>query len=98
MEMHLHKTNSGYTQFLQVQHSFKNQVAIAGDGKGQYVILEGHPQIQDVVLDLLKLDAISHVVCAPGYFMIAVSDPRLWSGEVEGKLQHIVANHIQDAS
>ncbi len=98
MEMHLHKTKSGYTQLLQVQHPFRDQVARAGDGRGQYVILEGHPQIQAVVLDLLKLDAIYHVVCAPGYFMITVSDPRLWSGEVEGKLQHIVANSIQDAS
>lgn len=93
MQMHLHDTNGIYTKLLQVQHDLKPQVAVAGNGRGEYAVVDGYPQIQPLVLELLKLDIVCHVAVDEGYFLISVSAPHRW-GEIEGELQHIVARGL----
>lgn len=91
--MRLHETKSLYDRVLQVEHPFKAQVAVVGRGRGEYVICEGHPQIQPVVLEMLKLDIVCRVACDDGYFLITVRNPSRWN-EIEGELHHIVARHL----
>lgn len=93
MKMFLHETNVCYTKMLQVQHGLEPQSAVAGNGRGEYTIVGGHPQIHPVVLELLKLDIVHHVAVDDGYFLISVSEPHRWN-EVAGKLQHIVARGL----
>ncbi len=94
MQMHLHNTNSLYTKVLQVEHPFEPQSAITGDGRGQYSVCDGHPQIHPVILEMLKLDIVHHVACDTEYFLITVNNPRRWN-EIEGQLHHIVAKHLE---
>ena len=94
MLIHLHKTNHIDSQVLQVVHGLAPQVAVAGAGRGQYTIWGGHPQIHPLVLEILKLNIVWRVICADGYFLISVSEPRRW-GEIEGQLHHIVAKALK---
>ena len=91
--MKVHNTKTGYTKFLEVEHPFLSQVAVAGRGRGEAYVIDGHPQIQKVVLELLKLDIVYHIVVGEGYMLISVSKPHRWD-EVEGQMQHIVARHL----
>lgn len=91
--MHLFDTKSLYTKVLEVKHNLQQQVACAGNGRGEYSIVEGHPQVHAVVLEFLKLDIVWRVVCDTDYFIITVGEPRRWK-EIEGIVQHIAARHI----
>lgn len=93
MEMYLHDTNVCYTKMLQVAHDLVPQSAVAGNGRGEYSILGGCPQIHAVVHELLKLDIVHHVAVDDGYFLISVSEPHRWS-EIEGEMQHVVARGL----
>lgn len=95
MEMFLHDTNICYTKMLQVEHNLTPQSAVAGNGRGEYAIVGGHPQIHPVVLELLKFDIVHHVAVDEGYFLISVSEPHRW-GEIEGSLQHVVARGLSE--
>lgn len=95
MEMFLHDTNVCYTKMLQVKHDLEPQSAVAGNGRGEYSIVDGHPQIHFVVLELLKLDIVYHVAVNEGYFLISVSEPHRWN-EVEGEMQHVVARGLSE--
>lgn len=95
MEMFLHDTNIGYTKMLQVKHTLEPQSAVAGNGRGEYAIVGGHPQIHPVVLELLKLDIVHHVAVDEGYFLISVSEPHRWK-EVEGEMQHVVSRGLSE--
>lgn len=91
--MYLHKTNNIDTQVLQVDHGLAPQVAVAGRGRGQYVLCGGHALIHPVVLELLKFDIVRRVICEDGYFLITVGAPHRWE-EIEGQLQHVVARFL----
>lgn len=95
MQMHLHDTNVGRTKMLQVKHDLEPQSAVAGNGRGEYTIVGGYPQIHSVVLELLKLDIVHHVAVDEGYFLISVSEPHRW-GEIDGELQHVVARGLSE--
>lgn len=90
MKMHLHDSKSCYTKILQVDHGLEKQVAVEGNGRGQYVILEGIPQIHSVVHELLKIDIVWRVCCDEGYLMITVSEPNRWP-EIIGEVQATTA-------
>ena len=94
MLMYLHKTNNIDSQVLQVDHGLAPQVAVAGAGRGQWTIWDGHPQIHHVVLEILKLNIVWRVVCEDGYFLITVREPHRW-GEIEGQLHHTVARALE---
>lgn len=91
--MNLFDTKSLYTKVLEIKHDLPKQVAYAGNGRGEYTIGEGYPQIHTVVLELLKLDIVWRVICDTNYFMITVSEPQRWK-EIEGIVQHVAARHI----
>lgn len=97
MQIYLHDTNSLYTKVLQIQHDLKHQVAIAGNGRGQYAIVDGHPQIHKVVFELLKLDIVHRVSCEDNCFIITVNQPKRWP-EIAGIVCHIAARHINKTS
>ena len=81
----IHDTKSCYSKVFEVKHTLKRQVAREGAYRGSYLIDEGHPQIHQVVLDLLKIDVVWRVVVDEGYFMITISRPEQWpkqSGEI----------------
>lgn len=93
MKMHLHDSKSCYTKIVQVEHGLTKQVAVEGDGRGQYRILEGTPQIHKVVHELLKLDIVWRVCCDEGYLMITVSEPNRWP-EIIGEMQQLIAKNL----
>ena len=93
MKMHLHDSKSLYTKVLQVNHGLTKQVAIEGNGRGEYRIIEGCPQIHKVVHELLKIDIVWRVCCDEGYLMITVSEPDRWPqiiGEVQATTARIL--------
>lgn len=93
MKIFVHETASLYSKLIQIDHALPKQVAVAGEGRGEYIIQEGDPPAHKVVHELLKLDIVWRVVCEPGYFMITVSEPERWN-EIIGDVQQIVARHI----
>lgn len=95
MKMHLHDSKSCYSKILQVEHGLTKQVAIEGNGRGEYRILEGHPQIHKAVHELLKIDIVWRVCCDVGYFMITVSEPDRWP-QITGEVQQTVAKALNE--
>ncbi len=94
--MNLFDTKSLYTKVLEIKHNLPKQVVYAGNGRGEHTVVEGHPQVHTVVLELLKLDIVWRVVCDTNYLMITVSEPKRWK-EIEGIVQRIAARHIDEA-
>jgi len=95
--MKLHESKSCYMKIVEVDHPFLPQEAYTGPGRGQYTMVGGHPQIHNVVLELLKLDIVWRVTCAKGYFLVMVSEPHRW-GEVDGPIQRIIGLAIDTES
>ncbi len=95
--MKTHDTKSIYSKVFEINHGLKNQVAVAGNGRGQYVIIEGCAQIHKVVHELLKINIVWRVVCDDGYFMITVSEPRRWK-EIIGDVQQLIPKHVQETN
>jgi hypothetical protein len=93
--MHTHNTKSAYSKIFEVNHSLAQQVAIAGDARGEYTIQEGDPPAHTVVFELLKIDIVWRVVCDRDYLMVTVSEPHRWSQRL-GEIQQTIMRHLGD--
>lgn len=95
MPIRLHDSKSLYTKVLEVNHGLPAQDAITGRGRGEYTIIGGHPQIHNVILELLKIDIVWRVGCGDGYIMVTVSEPHRWK-EIEGTVVHIASRNLDE--